>query len=591
MIAEQASNPIPLPAISAPRPPLRAKLAPFLPPALCCSLVLACILISNPFAGAAFNDALSYSHLALKFAQTGKMLYDGYGSPTALTQTVWAAPWIRLFGFSFDILRIATIPFSLGIVCLVYALGRQAGLSRLRASFASLIIGTSPLFLPMAASFMTDIFGCFFFLLCVYSAVRAAEAAGQDLAVRWLWVAAIAGVLGAADRQIIWSVPLALLPFLGWKWRSRKPLLIHAALAFFFCCAALLFVVRAFSPPYAPLAMNAGQLLRFAADHTRAGAGQMTGLLIACLTTALPALLSVLANWRKIEGAVLFLVLLGSFAAMVLLCLAFGQSLLVPAIPGILSANGVLVRGSDSLGFRPAVIPVQIRFAITCSVIFCAVVFLILRRKACSPLPRETRAVFFVCSLAYTALLLPGAIMSLTFDRYVMPMAALLAIVLLANIELESTKIPPAGWIALVALAFFGIGVTHDYASAQRARIQAAGILQQRGISRSHISCGLEYDAWTQLEQSGKINVQFDAPFEFNSTNRFWLWQFLPGLEPDYVVLNQKMDSTSNADLVTVPFTNWFPPFLRKAVARKREDLPPGKLCRNNDLCTEELDY
>src|SRR4051812_44356053 len=98
--------------------PLRNLYRENIYPLACCAIVLFCIVLGDPFAPAGFVDDWSYSHLTLKLAQTGQFRYNGWGSPTLLFQGLWGAAWIRLFGFSFDLMRVITIPFALGFVLL-----------------------------------------------------------------------------------------------------------------------------------------------------------------------------------------------------------------------------------------------------------------------------------------------------------------------------------------------------------------------------------------------------------------------------------------------------------------------------------------
>src|SRR3954454_9212634 len=121
-------------------------------PIICCLVTLFCVLIAYPFAATGFNDDWSYSQVALKFAETGHLRYNGWGPAMQLFQALWGAGWIRLFGFSFDLLRLVTLPFSLGFVWLTYALGRKAGLRPDLACFGALVVGTCPLYIPLAAS-------------------------------------------------------------------------------------------------------------------------------------------------------------------------------------------------------------------------------------------------------------------------------------------------------------------------------------------------------------------------------------------------------------------------------------------------------
>src|SRR3954468_21221392 len=144
-------------------------------PLLCSLALIACVVIANPFVDSPFNDDWSYSDTALKLAQTGRIHYNGWGSPTILFQSAWAALFIRLFGFSFNLLRLISMPFSIGFVCLTYFIGRRLGLRRSFAGFAALTVAVSPLFIPLAASFMTEPYACFFTALCIHAALAAGE--------------------------------------------------------------------------------------------------------------------------------------------------------------------------------------------------------------------------------------------------------------------------------------------------------------------------------------------------------------------------------------------------------------------------------
>src|SRR3954452_5796511 len=79
-------------------------------PIICCLVTLLCVLIAYPFAATGFNDDWSYSQVALKYTETGHLRYNGWGPAMQLFQALWGAGWIRLFGFSFDLLRLVTLP-------------------------------------------------------------------------------------------------------------------------------------------------------------------------------------------------------------------------------------------------------------------------------------------------------------------------------------------------------------------------------------------------------------------------------------------------------------------------------------------------
>jgi hypothetical protein len=101
-------------------------------------------LFTLPFANLAFNDDWAYMHIALRYAQSGSIHYNGWNEPMLIFQAIYGGLLIRLFGFSFDLLRLATIPIGAGCSVLIYLLCRRAGLPPPVSLFASLTITTSP---------------------------------------------------------------------------------------------------------------------------------------------------------------------------------------------------------------------------------------------------------------------------------------------------------------------------------------------------------------------------------------------------------------------------------------------------------------
>lgn len=90
------------------------------------------------------------------------------------------------------------------------------------AVFAALLLGLSPLFLPLATSFMNDVPGCFCMLLAMFGMIRCAGAKSQRTAMGWLSIAVMMGVIGGMSRQTVWIVPIILLPYLAWIRRDCR---------------------------------------------------------------------------------------------------------------------------------------------------------------------------------------------------------------------------------------------------------------------------------------------------------------------------------------------------------------------------------
>lgn len=112
-------------------------------------------------------------------------------------------------------MRLSTIPYALGAVAFCYLLVRLAGLQAKAAVFVTLLFGLSPLFLPVAVSYMTDAPGLFFYFASLYFLIRAADSSADGRGYGWLALGVVAGFLGGTGRQVVWFVPLVVLPYLA----------------------------------------------------------------------------------------------------------------------------------------------------------------------------------------------------------------------------------------------------------------------------------------------------------------------------------------------------------------------------------------
>ncbi len=265
----------------------------------------------------------------MKLAETGRLQYNGWGSPILLFQSFWAAPWILAFGFSMQVLQVAMIPISLGFVALVYATGRAMGLSQELSAFASIATGASPLFLPLAASFMTDSPGCLFCMLCVYSALRSVQAANSRAATKWLWALALAGVIGGANRQVVWIAPVVLVPYLLWvRRRADSTFRIHAVAAYGASGIVIVAILHFLSQPYGPLQLSHEELMSVFRNGSGKAIALAASLILVCVFAGLPAFCCLLPlarrRWMPLRWIALGLVPLtiGTFALVVFTQLA-----------------------------------------------------------------------------------------------------------------------------------------------------------------------------------------------------------------------------------------------------------------------------
>jgi hypothetical protein len=194
--------------------------------------------------------------------------------------------------------------------------------------------------------------------------------------------------------------------------------------------------------------------------------------------------------------------------------------------------------------------------------------------------------VLLISSCAYLPVLLPGAITGFIHDRYVLPLIPALVIAVLYRFQATGRTIPVPAWTCLFVLAAYGIVVTHDYASASRARVEAAQNLEKSGVSRNEISAGLEYDGWTQLQSAGTVPpIRYGDHFEWNTTDRFWFWTYATALRPQYVAVTGRASDPAEDQLPKIAYTAWTPPFRRAVIVKRRDSLPKGPICRSGSPC------
>jgi hypothetical protein len=547
-------------------------------------LVAFSVLATIPVLEMGVNDDFSYNHIVRDLAATGHLTYNGWAGAMIGAQAWWAACFVKLFGFSFTLIRLTTLPLAIGCALLLFGLGRRAGLNPAYALFGALAATLSPVFIPMAASFMTDVPGFFLWLVCVYCAVRAVQASQPPRAIAWAAAAAVSGIAAGSVRQVFWATPLLLLPMVAvglatrpaQKDRRAAPVIACAAL----WCASLLaaaLLLRWFNAqPYVTPVADAGKVsasLQFLLDEIesalQAGAS--------CLLLLLPALFISLAGWKESLRRPLALAIGLAVAAAFLGTLrwAFHDPLL---LGNIITPFGVLEDGTELLGSKPEILPhlarVLLAGAILVSAGFSAAVLMRRREASPPPGPGSPRLVILLLlppSLVYAAAVLYRAVNDwILFDRYMIPLFPMLLIPLLWQFQRKVRRTPPlTGWVALGLFAIFGIATTHDYLASGRARVQAAAAVTASGVPRTQVTAGLEYDGWTELETTGHISGEpLPESRTYPIEDPYFFWEKTPSVDPRYFLVYTRQPELVDAPFPQVPFTAWLPPFHRQILTQ-----------------------
>src|ERR1700675_1378212 len=546
---------------------------------ICVAAVTAAMVIIWPMADLPYADDSLYTQMALHMARTGHLAYNGWEAAVQILHTYWGALAIRSFGFSFVAVRLSTIPYALGAVALCYLLVRRAGLGARAAVLVTLLLGLSPQFLPLAVSYMTDVPGLFFTFASLYSFVRAEETAGEPASYGWLALGAATRFIGGTGRQVVWLVPVIVLPYLAWVRREQLWFRRAAEAGWVAVLAGVNFTLSWFSrPPYIefqPSFLNKAVVAikkPFPTAVLAARIGLMLVLLI--LPAAIPLVFrSAAETWRGPRGRkIMVAALLLSVLAAILIHPSLAS---IPWVSSTLDWEGI--NGSAPMEGRPIVLIRPIRALVALAVYFTVCILAgeiwNLRRWArgvVNDLLDPPRGAFLLAamslvSVGYLALLIIRAANFDIFDRHLLPVvpwAATVALLWFAKdnpgAEEVLRKAMPIAWALLAVLAFYGIAATQDLWALAKARVEATRRLEAAGVPRTAIDAGFEYNAWTELMISGHINNHrvINPPGGY----RPGLSQ-TPSVVPLYRLEYAPTPEPAASKFGSVPYSSLLPPF------------------------------
>ena len=472
-----------------------------------------------------FNDDWQYVRSARVLADTGNFVYDGWTAPMTIPHAYWGAAIIRIFGFSFLALRLSVLPLWAGCGLLMYLLGRRVGLTPAYSAMASLCFTLSPIAVPVGASFMTDIPAAMLMLLTIYCVMRATAAERVSVAACWLAGAAVTGLVAGMIREILWAAPVSMITVgVLLRWKERGLRVVGILLAGLVTAGAVLAERWHYMQPHA-----VRQVVRWSIGVRHELPGQALDLVYMGLTVmlvCLPVCMCVAVRAPALRGRarITTCALLALAGAAVLWAPRFGVA---PWLSNLITKYGSFDSGQVLVGERPVVLPLAVRIlagltTLAISAVWVGAVVQVAwhyrQHLRAAIVGRKPLPVF----VAVTAPFVAGYLVIVahqggaapTFDRYVLPIAAIVA-VYTAWLALRLAPAPPsrAGWATLAVLASFGVANTHDLYAANRAKLLAASWLSSQAVPRHCISAGYEYDGWTQLAEKGVWAKQNSATF------------------------------------------------------------------------------
>jgi hypothetical protein len=488
-------------------------------PALFCAIaVLLCELISRPFANMGICDDAPYILMAQKLASTGHIVYNGGETAMLGWQLYLAAPFIKLFGFSFTTVRMSTLLTAMALAFILQRTLVRANISERNATIGTLALVLSPLYLLLSATFMSDIQGLFAIVLCLYGCLRALQASTPRATIAWLCFAVTTNAICGTSRQIAWLGILVMVPSALWLLRAQRRILLAGAAAtlagilFIFGCMHW-FQQQPYSMPAIPKSLFVNT---FPVIHTLL---QFAHLFLDIPYLLLPITALFLPEIRKSKPRVIAIVstlLLGY----ILLALHTNHPralfVLEPTNGDWASVYG-FYEGIITQGAPPLFLHTGVRVLLTILSLggllgLISSFFLrshqALPHEAPSPLIswKQLCVLGAPFTLAYTLFLLPLSTIAL-FDRYLLgPIVLALLCLLRYYQDRVQSQLPLASVLLVGIMAVCGVAMTHNMFALYRARVTVAAEVRANGIPDTAVNYGWEYNFGVELQHAVSIN-------------------------------------------------------------------------------------
>jgi len=556
-------------------------------------ILLFCMLATRPFVSMGLIDDWSYIWTARVLADTGRVTYNGWGAMPLGWMAYLGALFIKLFGFSFTIVRSSVMIVSLIGAALMQRVFVRTGAGEWTATIATLTLVLSPLYLPLSVTFMTDVPALVVLVLCIYCCLRAFQAVSDKAALGWLVIATLSNLAGGTVRQIAWLGALIIVPSAVLFMRRRRHILpVGATLCVISALTVALYLRWFRAQPYTVT----DKIFYKYHFYSVLYASETAIAALACLVPVMSAfVVKYPAGGRQMRNiAAIMGAIFGSLFFWWAITTPRNYFSIYKTIPFCFRGNYLTIKGvggNSILGEAPDVAPMVVRFLIVVAA-FSALssftaCFLIARRKlfVADALERPDQCAFPYLPNAYLVMLLApfaGIYLCLivtrvsVFDRYFLPLQFISTLGLIRVYrQTISERLPRLCLIVGFVYAAYAMATTHDIFALDRARLNAANEITATGIPRTAIEAGFEYDGWTQLEQTGYTNdsrilfppgayQEWIPPNNVSSLCLGWMRNYSPSLHPLLHLSHQPDNCFGPSQFAPVAYETWLPPRHRK---------------------------
>ncbi len=535
-----------------------------MPLAICVLALPLSALLIHPCAEIAIVDDAGYIRTAQVLANTGHIVFNGTTAAILGWQLYLGAAMIKLFGFSFTAVRLATVLVAVATAALMQRLLIRVGINALNSLALTLTFILNPEWLSLTFSFMSDVYGFFALLICCYCCVRALQTSDSRRSAWWICAAVVSNVVGGTARQVAWLGVLVMVPCTLWILRRRRivlavglPLVAAGAAVVYFLLGW--FKRQPYNLPF-PLWCPPGS-----AAHIRHSLNNViTAGGFEFLFLSLPLLLFFVPGVFRSRRAMVAVLIWLMYVVVRLTYLHKTHTAGAWKIPYM--SNMFWTWGMDYfpnyLGEAPVLLTsgVQRIFLVLLLAGEAGLIATLFnKRRTVQPAATTDRdypgvlsdwralSILFVpTTAAYLVLLLPRWIqLGVSVARYLLfpEFMLLLFLGFLYQRRLRS-QVPWMAWVVIGGLSAFYVLAMHDAFALLRAQANLLQRATASGVPRQQIDGGFQYNAWTEILTTGYINdarivvptgayVPVPAP---DSSCRIPYGEFTPSVQPRYVL-------------------------------------------------------
>ena len=516
------------------------------------------LLLIGPSGNFPLLDDWSFAAAVRGILEDGTFRPTDWTAMTLVMHTFWGSAFSLFAGYSFDTLRFSTVVLAFAAVALCYLLSRELALPRWLCMLIAATLASTPFFVVLSVTFMTDITFLAATLVAAFAFVRALrQPSWQTFAIAIVFM-----LIAILIRQLAIALPLAFAVIYPLLYRERArngliggiPLLIGLA-------------------AFATYQIWLGSSGRLPADsemwtqwflHSLTDPGTikvaLRNIYVALVYVGLfllPLSITIIAMAdagqhrvlrRAVFGAGLVIALLSLFTRARdggwLVQMPTSDNILVPSGLGTPLLRDQYLLRLDNIPPLPnafwtlVTVLGLIGATLLLALLATTVIALVNRWRRRQATHRDGAAALLLVTVV--AYLFP-VLLTAFFDRYLLPAVPLLAISLAAVLNPMGARLPPIGlrWLSVALLAgfaTFSIAGTHDYLAWNRLRWQMLGdLMQQRQLTPAQIDGGSEFNGLLNYRK-GYVPVEGKSSWWVDGDD--WLIGF--GAVPGYDIIERR---------------------------------------------------